>query len=253
MADLRRVDRTLYEPSYIQLVRIIQEQIASGELKPGDRLPSESQLCKHHGVSPMTVRRAVERLVKEGSVITQRGRGTFVKSMQFWETTFRIDNLQRFFTDSDNTNIKILECSIIPADRTITNEMTVNVGQRIVFMRRLISIDNKPFIYHVEYLLYDPKSPIIEAELEVTSLKGLFEGSNNLFLKKSNLRIEAAILNEDESSLLKAPYGSPAFHLEHVFYDYNDQPVSWGRFICPGDRIRFTTETGVGNKERDIR
>ncbi len=36
----------------------------------------------------------------------------------------------------------------------------------------------------------------------------------------------------------------PAFRLEHLFFDYEDKPVSWGRFICRGDRFRFTTNLG---------
>ena len=48
---------------------------------PDDQLPSESQLCDRYGVSPMTVRRAINLLVDQGVVTTERGRGIFVKPM----------------------------------------------------------------------------------------------------------------------------------------------------------------------------
>ena len=104
-------------------------------------------------------------------------------------------------------------------------------------------------MYHREYLVYDPSRPIVESELEVTSLKGLFEGTNNSFIKRSMLSIEATVLKGEEAHLLKAPVATAAFNIEHLFYDFEDQPVSWGWFICPGDNLRFTTIVGVHNRE----
>lgn len=82
----QRLKPLLYEPSYAYLVRTLRGQIASGELRPYDRLPSESQLCTRFGVSPMTVRRAINILSAQDLVVTQKGRGTFVKSMRFWDS-----------------------------------------------------------------------------------------------------------------------------------------------------------------------
>ena len=44
------IDRNSYEPAYAQLVRILLGQIAAGMFRPGDRLPSEAQLCQRYGV-----------------------------------------------------------------------------------------------------------------------------------------------------------------------------------------------------------
>ena len=70
MADepIVTIDRNSYEPAYAQLVRILQGQIAAGMFRPGDRLPSEAQLCERYSVSPMTVRRVINILVDQGVV-----------------------------------------------------------------------------------------------------------------------------------------------------------------------------------------
>jgi GntR family transcriptional regulator len=249
MTQQKKVDRNLFEPSYVQLARILQEQIAAGDFRPSERLPSESQLCKYHQVSPMTVRRAINTLVKDGVVVAEQGRGTFVKPMRFWEATFHLNKLQQLFAGKEETNVKIFEASIVSADYRIADKMAIKTGQRVIFIRRLISLKEKPFLYHREYLLYDPKSPIIESELGVTSLEGLFHGSGNTYLKGGKLSIEAAILNEEEALMLQSLLASPAFRLEHTFYDFDNRLVSWGWFMCPGDRMRFTTTSGVSNEE----
>jgi len=246
---MRKVDHNSYEPGYAQLVRILQEQIALGKLRPGDRLPSESQLCAYHGVSRMTVRRAVNILVEQGVVMTKQGRGTFIRPMQFWAATFSLGQLQNLLSDDRAIRVKILEASINSARGRVTRKMAVKSGQRVLFIRRLILSQDKPIMYHREYLLYHPSRPIVESELDVTSLKGLFEGTGNSFIKHGILSIEATVLKREEAQLLQAPVGTAAFNLEHVFYDFEDRPVSWGWFICPGANLRFTTIVGAHNKE----
>lgn len=250
---MRKLDRNSYAPRYAQLVHILQGLIASGELRPGDRLPSEAQLCRQHRVSPMTVRRAINILSQLGMVVTSQGRGTFVNSMQFWAATFRLDGLQQVLEDEKGTTVKILEASIGLADERVAGELAIRTGQRIIYLRRLIYYQAKPFIYHREYVIYDPKRPIVESEMSVTSLKGLFERAVDSPLKRSTLTIEATVLNEEEAGLLESTVQAPAFRLEHIFYDFDDRPVSWGWFICPGDRLRLTTAVGIRDEELHIR
>jgi GntR family transcriptional regulator len=116
--------------------------------------------------------------------------------------------------------------------------MAIKREQRMLFIRRLILSLDKPIMYHREYLVYDPSRPIVESELEVTSLRGLFEGTGNSFIKRSMLSIEATVLKDDA-----------AFNIEHLFYDFEDRPISWGWFICPGANLRFTTIVGAHNRE----
>ena len=72
------IDRAVPEPLYRQLKSLLLHQIESGELRPGDMLPSLRQLCREYGVSLITVRRALQELVSEGRLQSQQGIGTFV-------------------------------------------------------------------------------------------------------------------------------------------------------------------------------
>jgi DNA-binding GntR family transcriptional regulator len=249
---MRKVDRNSFEPSYAQLVRILQEQIDEGVLRPGDKLPSESQLCTYHGVSHMTIRRAINILVEQGVIVAEQGRGTFVKPMQFWEATFSLGQLQKLFTNEVGTRIKILEASIRQSNEKVALKMSMKKGQRILYIRRLISWQDRPIMYHREYLYYDPTRPIVESEMDVTSLKGVFEGKGNSFIQYGVLSIEATVLKNEEAQLLNARVATAAFNLEHLFYDFEDRPVSWGWFICPSDKLRFTTVVGASDEVRKL-
>ncbi len=75
-----------------------------------------------------------------------------------------------------------------------------------------------PVFYHRTYLVYDPTLPIVEAEMDVTSLQGLFSSGSNSVLKWGHLSIEATLMNEEEACLLKKSLPAAAFYLEHVFF-----------------------------------
>jgi GntR family transcriptional regulator len=239
------IDRKSYEPAYAQLVNILRQSMASGILRPGDQLPSEAQICERYGVSPMTVRRAINMLVDQGVVIAEQGRGTFVKPIALGEASFQLRDLSDLFHYSEHTTVRVLEVHMVNADERVARKLNIPVGQRTIFIRRIILANEIPALYHREYLIYDPTRPIVEAELEVTALQHLLTGKGETILKGGEISMEATLLNEEESQLLQANRPMAAFCFEHLFYDFDDKPISWGWFIGRADLLRFTTKVGL--------
>ncbi len=240
-----QLNRNSYEPAYAQLVRIFRRKIASGEFRPGDRLPSEAQVCRNFSVSPMTVRRVVNILAEQGVITTEQGRGTFVKPLELGTASFQLNEFLSIFEETDTTEIKILDARIVPADKKTGSKLGVNTGEKIIYIHHLITREGSPALYHREYLVYDPERPIVEAEMETTSLRGLLEGTGGMVLKNGSLTIAAVILSEEEAEILSSTPGTAALSLEHVFHDFDNKPVSWGWFVSPGDRLQFTTTVGI--------
>ena len=248
MTNQTTIDRQTFEPAYVQLVNILKDQIAQGIYLPGSRLPSESELCKRYQVSPMTVRRSINILLDQGIVSTIQGSGTYVKAPDLGKVTFSLEEFHNIFKDKERTKVKILETLIIKADKRTASKLAIAVGDRTILIRRVLFRDGDPILYHKEQLIYDPLRPIVEAELGITSLHGLFVGGGETTLKRGELVIEAAVLAKEEADILNTIEMQPAFRLEHIFYDFEDKPVSWGRFICRGDRLRFTSTVGISSK-----
>ncbi len=239
------IDRSLYEPAYVQLANILRRQIAEGLFRPGDQLPSEAQLCRRYGVSPMTVRRSINLLVDQDVVSTAQGRGTFVKALELSQASFDLQELQELFKPGAGTDIRLLDVRIVPADAATAHRLNLKVGENTIYIRRLLSKNEEPIFYHREYLIYDPKLPIVEAEMDVTALQGLFANVDNALLKRGELTVMATLLTEDEAKILHTILPSAAFCLEHIFFDFDDRPISVGWFICRADRIHFTTKVGL--------
>lgn len=84
-------------PIYVQLIDRIKHKIASGELVPGDQLPTVRQLAADLRVNFNTIARAYRLLDEEGVISTQHGRGTFILDLPSEEAleTFRRNDLER--------------------------------------------------------------------------------------------------------------------------------------------------------------
>lgn len=80
MLTLGTVQRGADAPPYRQIAAHLRLVIDRGELRPGDKLPSESELLSHYGVARMTIRQALAELRAEGLVVAEHGRGVFVRS-----------------------------------------------------------------------------------------------------------------------------------------------------------------------------
>lgn len=79
MLQFGQIDRADDKPPYRQIAGMLREAISAKRLAPGERLPSEAELIEHFGVARMTVRQAVQELRSDGLVISQHGRGVFVR------------------------------------------------------------------------------------------------------------------------------------------------------------------------------
>lgn len=241
----RYIDRQAEQPIYAQLADILRQQILEGAYRPGERLPSEAMLVEMYKVSPMTVRRAINYLASKGVITTTRGSGTYVKEVELGDASFYLQDIKELFSDDANTTIRLLEARYRPANARVARKLDIPEGERAIYIRRLLSVAGAPAFYHRAYLVNDPDRPVVEAELEVTDLKGVFQGSGGSLIKHGDLFLESTMLDDEEAAILKIDTPAPGMLLEHIFYDFDNLPISWGWFVCPSSRLRLHTRVGI--------
>ena len=65
-------------PIYRQIMRQIIDAVAGGRLQAGAQLPSHRELAEQLVIAPLTVKKAYDELERQGLIVTQRGKGTFI-------------------------------------------------------------------------------------------------------------------------------------------------------------------------------
>ncbi len=238
-----RIARDSFEPAYAQLAGILRARIVRGEFQAGDRLPTETELVMTYGLSPMTVRRAIKVLLDERAVSTVPGRGTFVEAATIQAAAFDLRSLHALLADPE-TNIRVLATRLVPASGRPSAMLGVAPGTPVTMIRRLLLRGAEPRLYHRQWRIADPGHPDVDAELGVAGLRDLFEGRMGVGPKRGRLRLYASALRGEEARQLGSELGHPAFVLEHLFFGFDDKPLSWGLFVSRGEDLHFETTVG---------
>jgi GntR family transcriptional regulator len=231
------------EAAYLRIARTLSERIVNGYYQPGEQLPPERRFAGEFGVSPMTLRRAMQVLAERGLVSAEQGRGTFVRSLDLSHAVFGLRQWREQWAH-DSVQVKLLEASSQPATDRVAEMLGCSPGDRTLFLRRLIVRDAQPIMYHREHLVFDPRRPLVETELRITSLEGILESAAGSGITGGRLTIRACGLGWQEAGLLGEAPGSPALCLEHFFTDVTGAAISWGWFLCKAGL--FWLETVVG-------
>src|ERR1700747_2797454 len=125
-------------PLYSRVETVLASEIADGALKVGDQLPTEDSLIARFEVSRITVRRAVQNLVRRGLVEIRRGKGTFVAAPKI---TQELTELSGFVEDmqavSSKPAARVLGREIVTADATVASRLALTKGERVVRIRRV--------------------------------------------------------------------------------------------------------------------
>ena len=98
------------EPIYLQIVELVTKNIATGDLVPGEKLPSVREMSKDLGVNPNTLQRSYGELERLGITYTRRGMGSFISEGDNSMNNLKIDMgkelAKKFIQDMESIGIE---------------------------------------------------------------------------------------------------------------------------------------------------
>jgi GntR family transcriptional regulator len=214
----------------------------------GGALPSERQLSVDLGVSRLTVRAALDELVREGYLIRRRGSGTFVRepkiAQELTMTSFSEEMRRRGMTPGSRT----LSLETTTAGAYLGRCLHVSPSEPVVVAKRLRLADGESMAIET---LHVPESlvPGLEPkDLDRGSFYELLAERYGITIVGGIQTIEPTVTNEEESEALGVPLHSPAFLFERTTRSESDDIVEFVRSIYRGDRYRLVSE--LNRRER---
>ena len=178
-----------------------------------------------------------------------RGRGTFARSVNLSDSVFRLDSLTGEWLD-ESAEIRLLSVSMTRADEKVAAMLRVATGERVVRLRRLVLYDGNPAMYHTEYIIYDPRRPLVESQLQLTSMHAFLDSGRAQRFPRGELTLTAVGLDAESAQALGVSEGGLALCLEHIFQESDRTPVSWGRFLLRAELFRLRARLGP-EQEKD--
>jgi GntR family transcriptional regulator len=237
------ISRASAIPLHLQIRRRIQEDIASGLLAPGARLPTEQAYADQLGVSIAPVRQALLDLADAGLVVRQKGKGTFVLGARVEE---EIDLLTSF-TDSLRrrgvpVRIQVLECARVTAPAGVAGSLGLRSDALVVHLRRLAWIGDDPAALLDAWLPAKSFGRLADlTDFETgRSLYATLEAEFDVRLGLARSRLEVGRSTEEEARLLGLAEGSPLLRVTSVTEDVVGRLVEIAWVTYRADRFAFT-------------
>ena len=238
------VNKDLAKPLYLQIVEIFENRIATGELKPGDRIPSEGELTEEFKVSIITVRRAISELYKEGLMDKQQGRGTYVRSTGF----VRDSSALMSFTEACRMQGAVPGAKLIKSEKVVLNKKNAEAlglaeGSEGIFISRLRFADDVPVV--LENSWFGPAYRfILDEDFNDASLFAYLKEEKGITISRSDKDIDLCYAYEDEAELLQVPEGSPLIRVKSLAFDQKGEALYVGNQIMNGNRFRLRIRQG---------
>lgn len=227
---------------YQQIANSILEQIHSGALQPGSRLPSEKELSDKHQVGRNTIRHALSDLASKGYVESVQGVGTFVTETLFPKTVeFLYGFSQEMAQRGKVVGSRVLEARIIPADPALARILRIQLGGDVVFLNRLRLVDDKPAAIERAYLPHSFCHGILEHDFSSESLYDVLASQYNMKPDHAEQEIGAEIATSQVAELMGLSQPAAVLVIHRETRTADGRVIEYVESEFRADRFRFYT------------
>lgn len=236
-----------YQPRYRKIEQVLRERIAG--LRPGERLPSDAELCDEFGVSRMTARNAMQRLAEDGLVAREPGRGSFVAEPSPHR---RANRLMTFSHEMQRRGLvpssRVLTRVIRPSTEAEAATLGLAPHAPVVHLRRVRFGDDLPIAVESCVLLAATADAVMRADLEHGSLHDTLQRAG-FALRRGAGTIGADAASAEDARLLRIRTGSPLLVERRVITDAHGRRIEATESRYPAERyaldVRFDVEGPV--------
>jgi GntR family transcriptional regulator len=247
---------------YRRIVADLRQQITAGHLAPGQRLPSEHELAQTYDTSRPTVRRAVAVLKGEGLVVTEQGRGAFVRPrphvrLLLTGASYRkhrdagLPDFNAQVREQGQTpEQRILAVATISATAEVASRLEIEDGAAVVARRRLFLVDGEPVAFCDSFYPADMVTGTAIALPKKVSggVHRIIEDPDGPIRRRVSRSVDELVCRmptHDETEDLKLPPGVPVVRVLRTVYDTENRPLELQCTLAAADRHEFRYEVAM--------
>lgn len=243
-----RLDVSGPDPLYKQVGDRILQCLADSEWKPGEQLPTESQLAERFGVAVFTIRAGIGDLVAANILVRKQGKGTFVARHS------RLRQRYQFSHIHDTNGEQILPGRELLAfgKATATDEEAARLalprdGKPAIYRLKMLSVEDGKAVATIDIALPARMFSSLTASAIRNAQENLYAayqdecGVNVIRIEE---RIHAGLATAGEARALKLRAASPVLRVERIAYTYRNLPVEFRMRVFDATKYHYRTIEG---------
>lgn len=237
-----------------RLYLVLRDRIQRGEIAPLAPLPGEPRLAQEFSVSRVTVRRALDQLVREGIVQRRPGAGTFVRERTLTEPAVAdlADVFAYLQAMGASTTVRLFSCTYGTPPASVATAIKLPGGTLTQRAERVRLIDGQPFCFLTTHVPEPIARTYTEADLVSTPLLALLERAG-VTISRASQSITAVLAGPTVAEALDVDVGAPLLALTRSVFDATGAGIEHLHALYRPDRYAFATELhreGSGSTRR---
>ena len=237
-----------YSPLYRQIKGLITASLQSGEWKPGEAIPSETDLAASFGVAIGTIRKAVDGLVAQQALVRRQGKGTFVAEHDGRRLMFH------FFHVVDREGAKAYpEVTTLGfrRDRATADEsdaLGIAPLDKVIRIRNVLSLGGQSAVLD-DITLPSTLFPGLTEKIfraRDNTIYHLYQSRYGINVLRTDERLRAALASAEEARLLGVGEGAPLLRIRRVALTFRDRPVELRLSRVDTSRFEYHNTLGKG-------
>ncbi|MDO5668727.1 MAG: GntR family transcriptional regulator [Corynebacterium sp.] len=231
---------------YQKIADHIRDAINTGNLAPGDELPSEAELCEQFGSSRGPVRQAMMLLRTEGMISTGRGRRSTVlarSSHKSFDSAVSITSWLEAHNHIPGQQTLLMARQ--PACEEIAGYLRLEPGTHLITLRRLRSADGRPVAIETLYFPVEIGRHILELDTDAQSIYAHL-GEHDIVVDNISRCITATIADAEQAQLLQIAQGDPLLRVRMSTADQYGRIISYGDHFFPAENLTLSLNTVRG-------
>lgn len=223
-----------------QIAERLEEEIATGALKAGQRLPVETDLAQTFGVNRHTLRRALAHLSERGLIEATAGRGTFVKEPPLRYPIGARTRFSEIVSAGGREPFgRFLGSTVEPASEEVARELAIPEGSPVLRIESTHEADGLPICVGSFWFREERCKDLDLIYAATGSLTRALATIGIEDYRRKETRITARPATSAEMELLSLPHGRVVIVLERVDMEMDGTPLQWGRSSFVADRVQL--------------
>ncbi|MDR3515596.1 MAG: phosphonate metabolism transcriptional regulator PhnF [Azospirillaceae bacterium] len=242
--DPNEIHRGIGIAVWRQIQRTLEQEIAQGRLRPGDRLPTEHELAAMFKVNRHTVRRALAELEEKGVLRVEQGRGTFVHEAIL---AYPLSRRTRFSANLKNAGreagARLLSSCCVAADAAVATALGLDPGAAVVILETAGSADGRPIDNARQHFAAARFPDLVEVYGQAGTITATLRHYGVIDYERKWTRIQARMPSDAEADVLLLPRNRPVLITEALDVDSDDRPLLYGITCFASDRVQLVVES----------